>query len=143
LNIYLFFAVLCDATQARTLWLRHVAISIPAVFTAALAVQLEITYLEAREKDQIPLGADVKVTPESRSSVYNLSVFWWLNRLFWSGYKKPLALEDLYPLESDLASKKLGDDMAKAWSESVWWPYIAYSFNANEHQQNKAESTLS
>lgn len=102
-----------------------------------------ITYFEAREKDQISLGGDVKVTPESRSSVYNLSVFWWLNRLFWSGYKKPLALEDLYPLESDLASKKLGDNMAKTWSESVWWPYIAYSFNANEHQQYKAESTLS
>jgi ATP-binding cassette subfamily C (CFTR/MRP) protein 1 len=118
LNVYLFFSVLFDATQARTLWLRHADVSIPVVFTANLAVKLLITLLEAREKDPIPQIKNAKLSPESTGSVYNRSVFWWLNRLFWSGYKKPLALNDLYPLESDLASKKLGDGMARAWAQS-------------------------
>jgi hypothetical protein len=115
LGIYLFFSVLLDAVQARSLWLRNTNAPIAAVFTAALAVKLIITVLEGREKRASSQVPGIKLSPETTSSIYNRTVFWWLNRLFLAGYKSTLRLNDLYPLESDMASAKLGAAIENAW----------------------------
>lgn len=49
LSIYLFFSVLFDTVQARSLWLRNSNAPIAATFSAALAVKLIITVRETTE----------------------------------------------------------------------------------------------
>jgi hypothetical protein len=115
LSIYLFFSVLFDAVQSRSLWLRNTDAPIAATFTAALAVKLIITVLEGQEKLASLQGQGTKLSPETTSSIYNRTVFWWLNRLFLAGYKSTLRLSDLYPLESEMASAKLGAAIEDAW----------------------------
>jgi hypothetical protein len=118
LNISLFFSVLFDAVQARSLWLRNTNALIAATFTAALVVKLIITILEGQEKQTSSRVPGVKLSPETTSSIYNRTVFWWLNRLFLAGYKGTLRLNDLYPLESDMASEKLGAAIENVWMKS-------------------------
>ncbi|GIC86176.1 uncharacterized protein Aud_002541 [Aspergillus udagawae] len=118
LSIYLVFSVLFDAVQARSLWLRSTNGPIAAVFTAALAVKLIITVLEGREKRAISPVPGIKLSPETTSSIYNRTVFWWLNRLLLAGYKSTLRLNDLYPLESDMTSAKLGAAIENAWMKA-------------------------
>ncbi|KAF7853431.1 hypothetical protein EAF04_010722 [Stromatinia cepivora] len=119
LNLYLFISILFDATQARTLWLRGTGGGwIRVVFTVSLAVKLLLIALEAREKEPIPKIKGCRLSPETTASVFNRSVFWWLNQLFWSGYRNPLALSDLYPLEPDMSSIKLGEGLAKVWAQT-------------------------
>ncbi|GFF77533.1 hypothetical protein IFM62136_09593 [Aspergillus lentulus] len=118
LSIYLSFSVLFDAVQARSLWLRNTNAPIAATFTAALAVKLIITVLEGREKQASSQVPGVKLSPETTSSIYNRTVFWWLNRLFLAGYKGTLCLNDLYPLESDMASEKLGATIENVWMKT-------------------------
>ncbi|RLL96888.1 hypothetical protein CFD26_106852 [Aspergillus turcosus] len=115
LSIYLFFSILFDAVQARSLWLRNSNAPIAAAFSAALAVKLIITVLEGREKRASSQVRGIKLSPETTSSIYNRTVFWWLNRLFLAGYKSTLRLNDLYPLESDMASAKLGAAIENVW----------------------------
>ncbi|RHZ63440.1 uncharacterized protein CDV56_107137 [Aspergillus thermomutatus] len=118
LSIYLFFSVLFDAVQARSLWLRNTNAPIAATFTAALAVKLIITVLEGREKRASLQAQGTKLSPEITSSIYNRTVFWWLNRLFLAGYKSTLRLNDLYPLEPDMASAKLGAAIENVWMKT-------------------------
>jgi glucose-6-phosphate-specific signal transduction histidine kinase len=115
LSIYLFFSVLFDAVQSRSLWLRNTDAPIAATFTAALAVKLIITILEGQEKRASLQGQGTKLSPETTISIYNRTVFWWLNRLFLAGYKSTLRLSDLYPLEPEMASAKLGAAIEDAW----------------------------
>lgn len=51
------------------------------------------------------------------ASLYNCSVFWWLNRLFLKGFKNPLTMDNLYPLPPDMASALLRDRLSKAWGK--------------------------
>ncbi|GES61683.1 ABC transporter [Aspergillus terreus] len=118
LSIYLFFSVLFDAVQSRSLWLRNTDAPIAATFTAALAVKLIITVPEGQEKQPSLQGQGTKLSPETTSSIYNRTVFWWLNRLFLTGYKGTLRLGDLYPLEPEMASANLGAAIEDAWMKA-------------------------
>ncbi|THC99810.1 hypothetical protein EYZ11_000740 [Aspergillus tanneri] len=115
ISIYLFFSVLFDAVQARSLWLRNSNTPIAAAFTGALAIKLIITVLEGREKRASLQVQGLKLSPETTSSIYNRTVFWWLNRLFLAGYKCTLRLKDLYPLEPDMSAAKLGAAIENVW----------------------------
>ncbi|XP_067011704.2 probable multidrug resistance-associated protein lethal(2)03659 [Anabrus simplex] len=60
-------------------------------------------------------------TPNPREKANPLSVllFWWTVDLFRKGYKKDLAVEDLYsPLKQD-CSKVLGDNLERQWEREV------------------------
>ncbi|KAG2419513.1 hypothetical protein HFD88_004309 [Aspergillus terreus] len=118
LSIYLFFSVLFDAVQSRSLWLRNTDGPIAAAFTAALAVKLIITVLEGQEKQPSLQGQGTILSPETTSSIYNRAVFWWLNRLSLTGYKGTLRLSDLYPLEPEMASEDLGGAIEDAWMKA-------------------------
>lgn len=117
INSYLFFSIIFDVVQARTLWLRpSTPVAISCVFSGALATKLAMAYLEAKEKRPILEPFDVKPSPESTASLYNRSVFWWLNQLFLTGFRNTLTMNDLYPLPPDMASALLRDRLARTWS---------------------------
>lgn len=52
-------------------------------------------------------------SPEETSGLFGLSAFVWLNRLFLTGYGKILTLDDLFPLDHNLASEALQAKLAR------------------------------
>ncbi|EAW10758.1 putative ABC transporter [Aspergillus clavatus NRRL 1] len=83
-----------------------------------MTFKLIITVLEGREKRAFLQAQGMKLPPETTSSIYNRTVFWWLNRLFLTGYKNTLRFDDLYPLASDMNSAKLGTAIEKVWMKT-------------------------
>lgn len=107
--------LLLDAAQARTLFLSSDEKSestYSAIFAAAVAVKAGILLLEACHKSKWVSWDAKKHSPEETSGILSLSVFFWLNRMFLTGYKKILTLEDLYPLDSAFDAKLLHDRFA-------------------------------
>lgn len=70
---------------------------------------------ESTEKRSILTDEYKNVSEEGASGPYNLGVFYWLSSLFFTGYKKILAHEDLYQLDDTLLSEPLAEKMSKAW----------------------------
>jgi ATP-binding cassette, subfamily C (CFTR/MRP), member 1 len=119
INIYLFFSIMFDAVQLRTLWTIRGLSTIASVFSASFSAKTTLLILEAIEKGHFLAPPYRWTTPESLGSVYNLSVFWWLNRLFRAGYRKILAFEDLYALDSDMQSGNLNAKAQDAWNRGL------------------------
>ena len=119
INCYLFFSILFDTVQLRTLWMIQGLNTIAGVFSASFSAKATLLILEAIEKGPFLKPPYQWTAPEALSSVYNLSVFWWLNHLFRIGFKRILAFEDLYALDPDLESKNLNFKAQKAWNRGI------------------------
>ncbi|KAM0457365.1 hypothetical protein ACHAO4_003163 [Trichoderma viride] len=119
ISIYLALSILFDAARSRTLWMLENAggSSIPAVFTANLALRAVMLLFESTEKRSVLADEYKNVSEEGASGPYNLGVFYWLSSLFFTGYKKILAHEDLYQLDDTLRSEPLAKKMSEAWGK--------------------------
>ncbi|KAL4906327.1 hypothetical protein BDW74DRAFT_177341 [Aspergillus multicolor] len=116
LNSYLFVTLLLDAAQARTLFLssdNKPETIYSSIFCASTSLKMGIFLLEACQKTKWVTWDAKKHSPEETSGIFSLGVFFWLNRLFLAGYKKVLAIEDLYPLDSSLNAQGLHEDFVK------------------------------
>lgn len=111
LNAYLFLTIPLDIAQARTLWLASTTfdeIIFSRLFTATIAVKAALIILESQHKSKVVVCFDVKEhSPEETSGLFGLGAFVWLNQLFLTGYRKILTLDDLFPLDQNLASEVL------------------------------------
>ena len=119
LNTYLFFSLLFDAAQVRTLWLLGGNHATAIVLTTAIIVKAVIACLEAQGKGSSLSPSFQGVSPESLSGIYSRSVFWWLNRLLKSGWQKILAFSDLYTLDAELDSEDLGKKLGEKWKKGI------------------------
>jgi ATP-binding cassette subfamily C (CFTR/MRP) protein 1 len=114
LNGYLLVSLLCDVTQARTLWL-IASNKIANDFTATVALKFVLLLLEAVEKRRILLPKFESYPPEATSGIFSRCLFWWLNPLFRKGLWKTLSLNDLYGLDKHLLSGYLDNLLNSAW----------------------------
>jgi hypothetical protein len=115
LNSYLFLTLLLDAAQARTLFLssdNKPEITYSSVFCATIALKAGILLLEAQQKSRWVGWDEKEHSPEETSGIFSLGVFFWLNKIFISGYRKVLTLDDLYPLDSSFNAKLLHDEFS-------------------------------
>lgn len=121
LNTYLFFTLLFDAAQTRTLWLIDNAngsrSSFASQFTASLAIKASIFLLELYNKSRwIDSSVRLRYGNEAMSNVFNLGTFFWLKDLLWDGFRRVLSLEDLYPINpairAEATSARLKDALA-------------------------------
>lgn len=110
-NSYLFLTILFDIVVTRTLWLASRdldELTFTRLFTSGLAIKVVMLLLESAQKTRWFISWDVKEhSPEETAGVFGLGAFFWLNRLFLTGYKKVLTMDDLYPLDSAMISQKL------------------------------------
>ncbi|CAH0045091.1 unnamed protein product [Clonostachys solani] len=116
LSSYLFFTLILDAAQARTLFLSSEAkpeLTYSSIFSTAIAFKLIILILEAQRKSRWVSWDEKEHSPEETSSIFSIGVFFWLNRIFFDGYTKILRLKDLYPLDSTLHSHRLHSEFSK------------------------------
>lgn len=110
LNTYLFFTLLFDAAQTRTLWLIDNASgsrsSFASQFTASLAIKASIFLLELYNKSRwIDSSVRVRYGHEAMSNVFNLASFFWLKDLLWDGFRRVLSLQDLYPINPSITAE--------------------------------------
>ncbi|KAL2845281.1 P-loop containing nucleoside triphosphate hydrolase protein [Aspergillus pseudoustus] len=116
LNSYLLITVLFDGAQTRTLLLSSTARGqtiYSGIFCAAIALKACVLILEARQKTKWLTWDTKGHSPEETSGIFSLGVFFWLNRLFLTGYKTVLRIESLYPLDSSLRSEVLHGNFVK------------------------------
>lgn len=116
LSGYLFFTLILDAAQARTLFLSSEAkpeLTYSSLFSTAIAFKVIILILEAQKKSRWVSWDEKEHSPEETSSIFSIGVFFWLNRIFFDGYTKILRLKDLYPLDSTLHSQRLHSEFSK------------------------------
>ncbi|PQE15658.1 ABC multidrug transporter protein [Rutstroemia sp. NJR-2017a BBW] len=115
LNSYLFLTLLLDAAQARTLFLssdNKPEVTYSSVFCATIALKAGILLLEAQQKSRWVGWDEKEHSPEETSGIFSLGVFFWLNKIFISGYRKVLTLDDLYPLDSSFNAELLHDEFS-------------------------------
>lgn len=60
-------------------------------------------------------GVESDATKEARASFISKMFFWWLKDLLWTGFRKPLEMEDLDDLGPKYSGKVLGQRLAEAW----------------------------
>ncbi|KAJ0120451.1 hypothetical protein J7T55_015178 [Diaporthe amygdali] len=116
LNSYLFLTLLLDAAQARTLFLsseEKPEVTYSSIFSAAIALKAGILLLEAQRKSKWVSWDEKEHSPEETSGIFSLGIFFWLNRMFFEGYRKVLRIKDLYPLDSTLGGKALHEEFSK------------------------------
>lgn len=118
LTIYLFFSLLFDAVQARTLWLRDDEHKLASVFIASIVLKLSILLFESHSKFAILKQPELWKSPEATSSIFSLCTFWWLNPLFITGFRENLTLDHLFNLEDELDSERLSEKTIQAWDHS-------------------------
>lgn len=116
LNGYLFITIFMEIAETRTLWLasrNSYEILYSRLFTSAIAVKALIVILESKNKTRWVIMWDIKEhSPEETSGLFGLGAFFWLNRLFLTGYTKILSLDDLFPLDQNMASETLSARLA-------------------------------
>ena len=108
LGLYLPLTTLLDIAHTRTLWLvstTGLESSYASLFTASVTLKAAILIVEAQNKgkwiEKLPKGSR---SPEETSGIYSLGAYFWLNRLFVTGYRKILQVSDLYPLDQEMTS---------------------------------------
>lgn len=117
INVYVLFSLLFDIPQARTLWFRPAPRALPALFTAGVAAKAVVLILEARSKRRSLFPPYKLYAPEALVSLYDRTALWWLNPMFWTGYKGFLSIEKLYVVDADLSSEQIGQAFQHAWAK--------------------------
>ena len=113
--LYLLFSVCFNAVELRTLYLRHEPSGILGLSTTVVAVKLFLLFLEIQSKRRYLRSPYRSYSPEATSGVVDRSVFWWLNPLIVSGFKKVLTLDDLNTTDPKLSSEHLKERIEISW----------------------------
>lgn len=126
--LYLLTTTVFEVAQVRTLWLlQPLNVLLAVIATASLSLRVLLLVIEVQEKGTYLTPAQEKVSPEFVSGILNRSVYWWINRLFFQGFRSDLTLQALYNLDENLTSKTVTSDLQRRWQG-----------NATKHVQKHA-----
>lgn len=120
---YFFLTICFDAVRTRTLWLSSLTtddLIISRVTTTGLVLKVLIALLESWHKSRLPTAETKQRSPEETTGIYGLGAYVWLNKLFLLGYRKNLAIKDLYPLDSKMYAEHLGERLFNTIRESKY-----------------------
>lgn len=95
---------------------------VAGVFTASLVAKVAVLALEETPKRPLlvpSVGKDIAV--ETTTGVVSRSVFWWLNSLFFQGFRLLIGLEDLGAIDPKFDSGRLLGMLDREWSKSRWF----------------------
>ncbi|KAF6831810.1 ABC multidrug transporter [Colletotrichum musicola] len=120
LGLYLVLGIVLDLAQARSLWLRDGMAPVAGAFTASLVTKLVVLALEETPKRPLLLTAagEKDLAVETTTGVVSRSLFWWLNSLFFQGFRLLIGLEDLGAIDPKFDSGRLLGMLDREWSKS-------------------------
>ena len=125
ISIYLLSTLIFDAVQARTLYLRHDDPGILGVFTTSVAVKAILLILESRSKRRYLRAPYNAYSPETTGGIFNRSVFWWINPILATGFRRLLTLDDLFQTDASLLTEPLRNRMQKSWDRCEY-PHLSF-----------------
>ncbi|PYH49541.1 putative ATP-binding cassette transporter [Aspergillus saccharolyticus JOP 1030-1] len=118
LTAYLVITLLFDIAQVRTLWLRRpTATLLPAIFTTSIGSKVMMLLLESLGKQRFLTEKYRDLPPESTSGIINRSLMWWLNRMFVTGSRRLLTIDDMDGLDQKLCSTAVTKNAQHAWAK--------------------------
>jgi ATP-binding cassette, subfamily C (CFTR/MRP), member 1 len=114
LNLSLSLSLLFDIVRVRTLWLAQYP-TIAAIYTASIVLKLVWFYLESKNKKAFFINRTRQYGTEETRGLYSRSFFWWINQLFFSGFKGDLTVESLPDLDQALSSGEVHRAVIGRW----------------------------
>ncbi|KAH0429491.1 ABC multidrug transporter [Colletotrichum camelliae] len=130
---FLFLALIYDIYRCPSLWSasdqqndEHLSLSFKVMFTAAIVVEVLFLALESLKRRRWLQWDLDEHSPEETSSILSLGLYSWLNPLLWKGYHKPLAMDDLFPLDvsisvANLDTRRSPESKGNSFSDLVLW----------------------
>ncbi|ETS82191.1 hypothetical protein PFICI_07193 [Pestalotiopsis fici W106-1] len=118
INVYLFFTLLFDCVNVRTLWLLQNVDILARLVTSVAAIKFLVLAAEAWEKRSILLSQYRELSPEVTSGILSRTVFWWLNPLMKAGFGRSLTEQDLFPIHESLEATRLLERSQSAWGSA-------------------------
>ncbi|PIA90546.1 ABC transporter C family member 8 [Cercospora beticola] len=115
INFWILVSLLLDLPQARTLWLRPGSRIVPVTFSISLVAKVLILYLEARNKKRSIFPQYRFLAPEALVNLYSQVSLWWINPMFWTGYRSFLSIDSLYDIDEGLSSTSAEATFARHW----------------------------
>lgn len=113
--LYLMLSILFGAAELRTLYLRQEPPAILGLSIAVIGVKVLLLLLENQNKRGYLRFPYRTYSPEATSGLINRSLFWWLNSLITTGFKKVLTLDDLSETGPGLRSEHLQERIEPLW----------------------------
>lgn len=117
ITTFLLLTSLLDGARARTQWLLRVSPVIPSIFFASLGTKVLLLLIESLPKRSYLLP-DKNYATEETAGIFSLTFFAWLIPLIGKGYRHPLSIDDLYPVDNDIASATVVSKLRAAWQSS-------------------------
>jgi ATP-binding cassette, subfamily C (CFTR/MRP), member 1 len=119
IQAYLFFTSLLDLARVRSQWLLDQNNVIAALVTVTLALKLILLAFESSRKYTHSNVKQSNVSPLERCGMFGRTLLLWVNPLLVLGYRQNLDIDDLFPLDYDLAGAQLADRLQARWAKSM------------------------
>jgi hypothetical protein len=113
---------------------------VPAAATALVALTFTALLLESFE---IKTGFREKIpgTAEQKSGFWSRTCFAWLTSTFRTGYAKVMSIDDLPPLDMQLESHKLHEQLVSSWNK-CWFRSLRHSPANTDVSPDKCQDHL-
>jgi hypothetical protein len=123
LGTYLFFSILVDIPQLRSLFLRgetnlHFR-PLASIFCLSIVAKIGLLALEETPKIRTTDESWKRAPPEAVGGAINRSILWWLNYLMIRGYRQLIDLADLDPIQTKFDSNALLARIDSTWKKSM------------------------
>lgn len=117
IQLFLLCTLLLELPRLRTTWLvdEDGQDVVPCLFTATFILWIVLLQLESFQKWTHVTTSPELIPPEERQGVFGRTFFWWLMPLFFKGYRRTLAMNDLFAIDDDLKGTKLYRRISKTW----------------------------
>ncbi|KAI0398870.1 ABC transporter [Xylaria palmicola] len=116
---YLILTLIFDIIQARTLWLTAAGPGwCASLFTASVATKGLSLAVEARHKTKWLAWDTREHSPEESCGIFGLALYSWLCRLFFTGSRTLLSIDNLYPLDKGLTAEAVKHlELTSCWEQ--------------------------
>ncbi|KAF8849622.1 putative multidrug resistance protein MDR [Acephala macrosclerotiorum] len=120
LGVYLALSTLLDLAQGRSLFLQGQvgSAAVAGLFVATLATKLTLLLLEELSKHTLLISKFQDSAVESTSGPINRAIFWWINQLFFKGFRILLGVGDLGSIDKKFSSNLLLSKLCYFWDKS-------------------------
>ncbi len=119
ISIYLSITVLLRSATARTYWHISSDRAIASTTIAAVVDQIVLIVLESCCKKQDLGDERGKASIEETAGFLSRSLFTWLDKLFFTGYRKALSPSDLNSIDRCLSAPQLASDFESLQKNST------------------------
>ncbi|RMZ69313.1 ABC transporter integral membrane type 1 [Pyrenophora seminiperda CCB06] len=114
LSLYLGLVLLFEIVRTRTLWV--IEDNRPFAITFSVGVGVHLALFLAINICSNAATTDQRLPRETRGNVYTRGLFWWLNPLFWLGFKTILDVPHLPAIDTGLRSREFFDNVWLQWT---------------------------